>query len=187
MASVCQGETKKFTRCYTMQSKFLLALGYLTMEERSDEEYDRIQFHADKLYRRMLEQEEAMKKAKEEGRPIPEFPSVLSKSNISEAMNIAPSTAATGNWDSTSASDEDDVWKHIKPDARAEYEKKFAKLPKEEQDLERRAVEGELRARNSMTKTLESAFVEERIQRMRRRETGQSTFGDMIKTWWGWG
>ncbi|KAF2201502.1 hypothetical protein GQ43DRAFT_415660 [Delitschia confertaspora ATCC 74209] len=176
MATVCRAEQKKFNRCYTMQSKFLMALGYLTMDERPQDEYDRIQLHADKLYRQMIEQEEAINKAKAAGQPIPEFEPVMSKTNVARVMGIQASNIT-----------DDDVWKDIKPSAREQYEKKFAKLSKEEQEIERRAVEGELRVNNSMTKTLEAAFIEERIARMKRRETGQATVGDMIKTWWGWG
>jgi len=180
LATVCKAESKAFHRCYTMQSKFLMALGYLTMEERSQEQYDRIQLHADKLYRQMLEQEEAIKKAKEAGQPIPEFGSIMSKSNLAKMMGTDGSA-------STSSILTDDVWKKIKPESRQAYEKKIAQLPKEEQEIERRALEGELRANASITNSLEAAFVEERLNRLKRRETGQATLGDMIKTWWGWG
>jgi uncharacterized protein (UPF0335 family) len=30
-------------------------------------------------------------------------------------------------------------------------------------------------------------FLEERIERIKRRESGQATIGDTIKYWWGWG
>jgi hypothetical protein len=38
-----------------------------------------------------------------------------------------------------------------------------------------------------MAKQVEAAFVEERINRMKRKEAGQATIGDTIKSWWGWG
>ena len=41
---------------------------------------EEIQMHADSLYHRLLKQEAEVAAAKEEGRPIPTFPPLLSKS-----------------------------------------------------------------------------------------------------------
>jgi hypothetical protein len=181
-STMCRTESQKFNRCYDMQSKFLKALGYLTMEERSDEESERIQMHADKLYQQMMEQEALIEKAKEEGKPIPKFESVLSKRNVTRAM---PSTSTTT--PRVEADEENDVWSHIKASSRREYEKKLAELPPEEQEIERSALLGELRAQTGMAKKVEETFVEERINRMKRKESGQATIGDTIKRLWGWG
>ncbi|KAJ4373942.1 hypothetical protein N0V83_002681 [Neocucurbitaria cava] len=186
--TMCNAESRKFNRCYDMQSKFLKALGYMTMDARTPEEDERIQMHADKLYQQMLQQEAEIERAKEEGRPIPKFESVLSKHNVAKAMGREPSRTAPGTGTSRSDfDDENDVWSQIKPESRKEYEKKLAALPPEEQDIERMAVLGELKANTGMAKRVEEAFVEERIQRMKRREAGQATLGDTLKRWWGWG
>jgi hypothetical protein len=165
-----------------MQSKFLKALGYLTMDARSPEEDERIQMHADKLYQQMLAQEAETEKAHNEGRPAPEFESVLSKANVARvtaAKQIAQNAV--------SPDEESRIWAQIKPDARKEYEKKIAELPPADQEVERMALLGELRAQTGMAKQVEAAFVEERINRMKRKEAGQATIGDTIKSWWGWG
>jgi hypothetical protein len=86
-----------------------------------------------------------------------------------------------------SPADESDIWAQIKPEARKEYEKKLESLTPEEREIERMAVVGELRAQNGVAKQLEQTFIEERVARMKRREAGQATFGDTIKTLWGWG
>lgn len=188
--TMCADESRKFNRCYDMQSKFLKALGYMTMDARTPEEDERIQMHADKLYQRMLQQEAEMEKAKAEGRPIPKFESVLSKSNIVQAMGgPSPTTKAVpaAETGSLSIADENEIWAQIKPEARKEYEKKLEDLSPEEREIERLAVAGELRAQNGVAKQLEQTFVEERVARMKRREAGQATFGDTIKTLWGWG
>lgn len=186
--TLCNAESRKFNRCYDMQSKFLKALGYMTMDARTPEEDERIQMHADRLYQQMMQQEAEIEKAKEEGRPIPKFESVLSKRNVARAMGGATSTATNAAGASRLAGeDEDDVWSQIKPESRREYEKKLAALPPEEQEIERMAVLGELKASTGMAKQVEETFVEERIQRMKRREAGQATFGDTIKHLWGWG
>jgi hypothetical protein len=190
--TMCIAESRKFNRCYDIQSKFLKALGYMTMDERSPEEDERIQMHADKLYQRMLQQEEEMEKAKAEGRPVPKFESILSKRNVVDAVGGASSSprnavsVAEFGMPSTS-SDETEVWSQIKPEVRKEYEKKLQSLSPEEREIERMAIVGEIRAQSGVTKQLEQTFIEERVARMKRKEAGQATFGDTIKTLWGWG
>lgn len=201
-STVCRDESRKFNKCYDMQSKFLKALGYLTMDPRSEEDFEKIQMHADKLYTQMKEQEALIEKAREEGTEIPKFESVLSKRNVVRAVEgkslssrplteaTTGATGATGVFavpmDTTEQEDDADVWSHIKPTARQQYEKNLAKLPPEEQEIERRALMGELRANTGMAKQLEGTFIEERINRMKRREKGQATIGDTIKRLWGW-
>jgi hypothetical protein len=182
-ATLCNAESKKFNRCYDMQSKFLKALGYLTMDERAPEESERIQMHADKLYQQMLQQEAAIEQAEKDGRERPKFESVLSKQNVARTM--ASTTTPAGSY--LNAQDENDVWSKIKPEARKAYEEKLAELPVEQQEVEKMAVLGELKAQTGITKKVEEAFVEERLQRMQRREAGRATIGDQIKYWWGWG
>jgi hypothetical protein len=54
-------------------------------------------------------------------------------------------------------------------------------------EIERMAIVGEVRAQTGVARQLEQTFIEERVARMKRREAGQATFGDTIKTLWGWG
>lgn len=186
--TACRAESQKFNKCYDVQVKFLKALGYLTMDTRSPEEDERIQMHADKLYQQMMEQEARIEKAKEEGKPIPRFDSVLSKENVTRAMaEKSPASQLILRPEKMVQQEEDDVWSHIKPSSRQEYERKIAELPPEEQELERKALLGELRAQTGMAKKVEVTFIEERINRMKRREAGQATIGDTIKRLWGWG
>ncbi|PSN60777.1 hypothetical protein BS50DRAFT_578947 [Corynespora cassiicola Philippines] len=186
-STMCNAESRKFNRCYDMQSKFLKALGYLTMEDRSPEEDEKIQMHADKLYQQMLEQEKEIEKAREEGREIPKFENVLSKQNVARALAGKSFTATPVQLAAKPEQPEDDVWDHIKPEARQEYEKKISEMPAEDQEIERQALIGELRAKTGIAKKLEETFIEERINRMKRREAGQATIGDTIKRLWGWG
>lgn len=188
LGTLCNAESRRFNRCYDMQSKFLKALGYLTLDARTPEEDEKIQMHADKLYQQMLQQEAAIEKAEAEGREPPKFESVLSKANIARAMagkqtTIKP-TPAQG---SENIETEDEVWSQIKPEARQKYEESIAKLPLKDQEVERMAILGELRAQTGMAKQVEETFVEERINRMKRKQAGQATIGDTIKSWWGWG
>ncbi|KAF9735511.1 hypothetical protein PMIN06_000495 [Paraphaeosphaeria minitans] len=184
-ATLCTAESKKFNRCYDMQSKFLKALGYLTIDVRSPEDSERIQMHADRLYQQMMEQEAAIEKAKEEGREPPQYESVLSKQNIARAMSGQPSSAASVT-DKPQADQTQDLWNLVKPDSRAKYEALLAKMNPAEQDIEKAALLGELQANIGRAKQVQDTFIEERINRMKRREAGQSTIGDNIKRLWGW-
>lgn len=185
-ATLCNAESKKFNRCYDMQSKFLKALGYLTMDVRSAEDSERIQMHADKLYQQMLEQEAEIEKAREEGRPPPKFESVLSKKNVARAMSGKPLTAGATGRSQEEEEEEQELWKLIKPESRAKYEKLLAEMPPAEQDIEKRALVGEIQANIGQARQVQDTFIEERINRMKRREAGQSTIGDTIKRLWGW-
>lgn len=185
-ATLCNAESKKFNRCYDMQSKFLKALGYLTMEARSAEDSEKIQMHADKLYQQMMEQEALIAKAKAEGKEPPTFESVLSKRNVSRAMSGKP-LAVTPTTDKSQLDAEDqELWKLIKPESRANYDKLLDKMPPLERDIEKKALLGELQANIGQAKHVQETFIEERINRMKRREAGQSTIGDNIKRLWGW-
>jgi hypothetical protein len=154
------------------------------MDARSPEEDERIQMHADKLYQQMLQQEAEIEKAEKEGRERPKFESLLSNQRISRTMADSAASTTTSN---PSAADGGDVWSNIKPEKRIDYEKKIATLSPEQQEVERMAVEGELRAQTGISKKVEETFVEERLNRLKRRESGQATIGDQIKYWWGWG
>lgn len=188
MGTLCNAESRKFNRCYDMQSKFLKALGYLTLDARSTEEDERIQMHADKLYQQMLQQEAEIEKAEKEGREPPKFESVLSRANVARAMAGKQTTIMPlPSQGSAPVEPEESIWDQIKPEARKKYEESIAKLPPRDQEIERMAILGELKAQSGMTKQVEETFVEERISRMKRKESGQATIGDTIKSWWGWG
>jgi hypothetical protein len=122
----------------------------------------------------MMQQEAEIESAEKEGRPKPAFESLLADRRAPSTVPV-PSDAET------------DIWSQIKPESRREYEKKLAELPPEQQEFERMAVLGELKANTGIAKKVEATFVEERIARMKRRESGQATLGDTIKYWWGWG
>ena len=77
MATLCSKEQKAFNRCFTLQSKFMVALGYLTSGNSSAEDEERIQMHADKLYHRMMDYEAEVDDARAHNRPVPPLTSVF--------------------------------------------------------------------------------------------------------------
>lgn len=187
LSTMCNKEARTFNACYDAQKKCLSALGWMDLSTWDPEASERMQMHADKLYQQRLEQQRLMDEAKEAGLPEPQFENVLSKQNVARAVAGRPLKPTLREAPSAPDDDEADVWRQIKPESRANYEKKLAELPKDDQEFERKALLGELRARAGMAKELEQTFIEERINRMKRREAGQATLGDTIKRLWGWG
>lgn len=185
-ATLCRKQTKKFNRCYEIQAKFLKALGYLALDGTDPVAEERIQMRADELYQHLKAQEAAVEKAQAEGLPLPTFENVLSKQNVVLAAAGKPLTQSPPAGISAEQQANDEVWAHLKPDARAEYEKQLAKLPPEEREIERQSILGELRASTGMFQQVGAAYEEERIQRLKRKDAGQSTLGDAVKRWWGW-
>jgi hypothetical protein len=78
--TLCHEETRAFNRCYSLQGKFLQALGYMSRSGSTDEEEERIQMHADKLYHRMMDYEADVAEAKRNQKPIPPLSSVFNAS-----------------------------------------------------------------------------------------------------------
>ncbi|KAJ6442896.1 hypothetical protein O9K51_04073 [Purpureocillium lavendulum] len=68
---MCRHQVRRFERCYTMQSRFLRALGYGSVTGRPAQVDEDIQMHADTLFQRMLTHEAAVEQAKKDGTPIP--------------------------------------------------------------------------------------------------------------------
>ncbi|OJD15887.1 hypothetical protein AJ78_03905 [Emergomyces pasteurianus Ep9510] len=94
-ATMCSAKNSKFSRCYTMQIKFLQALGYASAFEFDPDKEERIQMHADKLYHQMLEYEQRVEEAKAAGQEPPP-PQSLFKPNFQPTPTpTAPSTSTT--------------------------------------------------------------------------------------------
>lgn len=200
--TMCRAENKVFNRCYTMQSRFLKALGYLGMERTAEEE-ERIQMHADKLYHEMLAREEAVKAAKEEGKPEPLFKPLLNNASAAEAMGVqrVPSEIAPHEksvlgaiQQVKAAKDEAAPTQPPKAqgldiyaaDKRKEIEKRLLGKTKDERDLEIQLMVAESNASVEYAEKIKHYFDEEKRARADRKERGRETFGDSIKRVWGW-
>ncbi|KAG6273089.1 hypothetical protein E4U49_001385 [Claviceps purpurea] len=124
----CTSQFRTFERCQTMQTRLLNALGYRSVQGRSEKVEDSIQMQADQLYGRMIDYEGAVKKAKEEGKPIPEFDSALPTASVSQE---APPDEVRKGW-----------------------RNKIEKLPEEDRLLEELALGVEFRAQPEAAKNL---------------------------------
>ncbi|KAK6512460.1 hypothetical protein TWF481_001346 [Arthrobotrys musiformis] len=69
---MCRAESQRFGKCQEQQKEFLKALGYLSEPGRDPVIEERIQMHADKLFRQQLAQDDATTAALKSGQNIDE-------------------------------------------------------------------------------------------------------------------
>ncbi|KAL1646287.1 hypothetical protein SLS58_003243 [Diplodia intermedia] len=195
--------TQALDRCYTMQSRFLKALGYLSVQGEGAEREVAVQMHADRLYQRMLAQERLATEARERGEEPPAFGSILSRENVAAAMKgeVAPlkvqrvaEAGAKAKVDEARARELEerelakdlDEMRGLSPKMRKEFEERLRELHGEERDVELRVIQGEYAESRLIAKQVEALFEEEKVKRLERQEHGKATIGDTIKKWWGW-
>ncbi|KAL6716597.1 hypothetical protein ACLMJK_006164 [Lecanora helva] len=191
---MCHAEHKGFERCYTMQSRFLKALGYLSTYDRPPEIEEQIQMHADTLYHRMLAQEKAAEEAKAAGQPVPQFEPILTPEagtnvpTIPSNVNVPPHTP--GNNTTMSSETQSEGLPTLSPvtqsllnqEAQLKLQEYMKKLTPIERELHERSVQAE--ARNAQEIAARVKLVDE--GRKKRREEGKATTGDTISGWFGW-
>ncbi|KAH8816539.1 hypothetical protein F5884DRAFT_776589 [Xylogone sp. PMI_703] len=161
--TLCREENRSLERCFTMQSKFLKALGYLSTLDRPPEVDERIQMHADTLYHRMLDQEKEMEAAKAEGRPVPSFPPLLTSSN--PGLSKADPSAQTPRNDIQI------------PEAAKERLKDLKGI---ERELEESAIKAQLAAEAETAQNLQAIWRKQDEERQKRKEQGKETIGDKV-------
>lgn len=154
--TMCRDEVRKFERCYNMQSRLLKALGYLNALDRSPETDERIQLHADKLYHQMLEQEEAIEKAKEEGLPEPKFEPVIPRKAV------------------------DDQMANLSEDAKRRYKDALEKVDERQRDAEDAAIQAELKSKAEMVGKVKELWKEQEVERQARKARGEETLKDRV-------
>ncbi|KAI9807913.1 MAG: hypothetical protein M1825_005219 [Sarcosagium campestre] len=172
--TMCRAENRAFGNCYTMQAKFLKALGYLSLYERPPEVEEAIQMHADTLYHRMLNQQEAIEDARDQGLPIPSFPPLLpAPGTISTDSPIRPV-------DAQNANPEYGIDKVRNPKMRKNVKARLDSLSPAERELEERAINAELASGQVLSVDVDKWFQRRERLMEERREKGKSTFGDYI-------
>ncbi|KAL7956158.1 hypothetical protein V8C34DRAFT_289728 [Trichoderma compactum] len=154
---MCRHQVRRFERCYTMQSRFLRALGYGSVAGRPGEVDEDIQLHADALFQRMLQHEAEVEKAKENGTLIPTFDPSLPKTTATSATNIKPSSELQKQW-----------------------KEKLDQLPEDERVAEEAALRADLQAKADVARNVKKIWDAKREEREVRRAEGQATFSDTI-------
>ncbi|KAH0530439.1 hypothetical protein TsFJ059_005056 [Trichoderma semiorbis] len=154
---MCRHQVRRFERCYTMQSRFLRALGYGSVAGRPGEVDEDIQLHADALFQRMLQHEAEVEKAKENGTLIPTFDPSLPKTTATSAATIKPSDELQKQW-----------------------KEKLDQLPEDERAAEEAALRADLQAKADVAANVKKIWDAKREEREVRRAEGQATFSDTI-------
>ncbi|OAA68931.1 hypothetical protein ISF_03306 [Cordyceps fumosorosea ARSEF 2679] len=160
---MCRHQVHRYERCYTMQSRFLRALGYGSVIDRPAQVEEDIQMHADKLFNRMLEHERAVAAAKEAGLPAPIFDSVVPR---------PPPRAATT---ATPAEDVERTWRET-----------LAKLPAgDERAAEEAALRADFQAKEDVARSVKEIMDARTKEREARQAAGQATLTDTLSGLWG--
>ena len=181
-------------------------LGYLSTLDRTPEVEERIQMHADALWQRMQAQEDAIAQAKREGKPVPEFASILLPSTTKPTSPSTQSppppqgaadTAASGG--SSASASSDAIF--ASPQFQAELEARLKQLDAGSggnvaamaRQAEEAAVRAEWRARAEATDGVrrfrEARDERDRLEREQRLARGENAnggwWGEIVKGVWG--
>jgi hypothetical protein len=156
--TMCREESKAFNRCYSLQGKFLQALGYMGRSGSTDDEEERIQMHADKLYHRMMDYEAEVDLARRSGSAIPPL------SSIFNTARPAPSIEELA----------------IPPGIEKKIKQPLAELPPHERELAVRAALQEAKMTHLYTAEMR-AYAEEMDRKRKERQRWMSSyFGEPI-------
>ncbi|KAK2594802.1 Vacuolar protein sorting-associated protein atg6 [Conoideocrella luteorostrata] len=151
---MCRHQVRRFERCYTMQSRFLRALGYGSVAGRPARVDEDIQMHADTLYERMLDHEAAVEQAKKDGTPVPPFDPALPKAS---APKVTPTDELEKQW-----------------------REKLDKLPEDERVVEEAALRADLQAKSDVASSVKQIWASQKEERDARKAGGGSTFTDTL-------
>ncbi|KAK3702420.1 hypothetical protein LTR37_014886 [Vermiconidia calcicola] len=181
---MCRTENKAFNRCYTMQSRFLKALGYLSYQHTSDEEEEKIQMHADKLYTEMLQREASIEEAKKAGQEAPKFDPLIHTERLTKELGEDSAYARARR----KARDEmlPTNLSAYTPEKQEEIKERLKGLNEQQKEVELQLIAAESRAQLEYADQVREHMDEERMHRRDRRERGKETVGDTIKRFWGW-
>ncbi|PIB02100.1 hypothetical protein CB0940_01564 [Cercospora beticola] len=180
--TMCREEGKAFNRCYTMQARFLSALGYLS-QVRSEEEEERIQMHADKLYHEMLERERIQKEAEEKGQELPELPPLIVPEKITAALG-EDSAFARARKLAMERGMQYNLSSYT-PEKQEEFKKRIDGLSPAEKEVELQLIAAESRSQLEYAEQIAKHMQEEKQHREERRDRGKETIGDTLRRLWG--
>ena len=184
MMGMCRTENRAFNRCYVMQSRFLKALGYLSSQYTSDQEEERIQMHADKLYHEMLERERAAEEAKQSGQEAPVFQPLIQHETTTKALGEDSAWARARQ--RAQAHNLPTSLSQYPPERQEEIRERIKGLSAPEKELELQLIVAESRAQLEYAEQVQQRLEEEKQHRAERRGRGKETPGDTIKRLWGW-
>jgi hypothetical protein len=129
--------------------------------------------HADTLYHRMLDQEEAIETAKAEGKPVPTFPPL-----VTSRAGAAAGRGKTLDENQVQAAD-------LPASVQASLKKRLDGLSEQERRVEELAIKAEIQAGEQVASQLGSIYDRQAEERRKRKEEGKERIGDRISTIFG--
>ncbi|KAL9091800.1 MAG: hypothetical protein Q9159_001172 [Coniocarpon cinnabarinum] len=186
--TMCRAENRALEKCVNIQTKFLRALGYLSMFDRSAEENEKIQMHADKLYQRMLKQEQAIDEAKEKGLPLPDVDTLTAAQLSENAPDIGGQSQIQAS-KTSNAEDYNPSRAPVRFDTLPQHlqEKfqndRFKDLEGVQLELAKRELEQDLAYQAELLNRFGERYFEERKERLERQAKGQERMTDKVKRW----
>lgn len=134
--------------------------------------------HADTLYHRMLDQEEAIEKAKAEGKPIPSFPPLIT--TRAPATSAAPPAPHEKSLDDNLVKTAD-----LPVSVQASLKKRLDGLSEPERRIEEMAIKAEIQAGEQVAGQLGTIYDKQAEERRQRKEAGKERMGDWITSLFG--
>lgn len=131
--------------------------------------------HADTLYHRMLDQEEAIEAAKAEGKPIPTFEPLLSARKAAPVQQIPTKAAPEEQYQPSD----------LPPNVQERLKKRLEGLEGKERELEEQAITAELRAGEEAATNLANIYQKQEEEKRARKEMGKETMGDKLSSIFG--
>ncbi|EPS30266.1 hypothetical protein PDE_05217 [Penicillium oxalicum 114-2] len=164
--TACSAERRNFSRCFELQSKFLMALGYAASLQDNPEKEEKIQVHADRLYHQMLDYETRVEQARANGSFPPPLQSLFNPDKPPHVEEFAGAVIEIPGGE--------EVPPNFKPS------KPLIKLTPHERELEIRSHNAQLEHKRLFAEEA-SAFIKSRADsRDKREDKASSWFGQTI-------
>ncbi|PGH28101.1 hypothetical protein AJ80_00359 [Polytolypa hystricis UAMH7299] len=177
--TMCRDENRKFSRCYTIQAKFLQALGYGSDFEWDSDKQEQVQMHADKLYHQMLDYEKRVEEAKAAGQQPPPPQSLFNP-------NFKPAPKPTTEQSETSTSSSSDALEIPGVDQvpqGVKFQKPLKDLTPHERELEIQVVKQKMQQQQVYYREVSGMLNAEDLAKEKRRQKFAGWFGETVGNW----
>ncbi|KAI1930138.1 hypothetical protein LOZ65_001515 [Ophidiomyces ophidiicola] len=173
--TMCSKQNREFSRCYTMQAKFLQALGYGAQFDWDREREEKIQMHADKLYHQMLDYEAQVEEAKASGAEPPPLKSLFNPK--AAASSPVPSSNDGGASQKTEVPGGAQLPPGMKPP------KPLDELTPHERELEIMVLQQQMVQRDLYLEEVSPLIKADEEGKAKRRAKYTSWFGETVGKW----
>ncbi|KAF4549683.1 Hypothetical protein D9617_20g027390 [Elsinoe fawcettii] len=176
----CRDESRRFSKCYTLQARFLKAMGYMDLrldeDGNGDMRREQMQARADGIWQEVVRREDEEAKAKKEGRKRPVFGELEVPWRTGEKVERVKSSEER----------QEEMLRWFKEERREAMKEELKKLPEGERELELRLRVAEAKADAGYGEAVAGFFEKEKEDRRMRKEQGRTTLGDWLKWMGGW-